>query len=156
MLEQQYVGQLIPPYGGTLVNLVVSGEEREELLEASKHLPSVQLSARALCDLELLATGAFSPLNRFMGKADYERVLTEMRLKDGTLFPMPVTLPLDESDMPNWAEQIVLNDSRNNTIAIMNIEEVFHWDPMREARLVLGTTDPRHPLTSEMVRWGKA
>ncbi len=115
----------------------------------------MQISARSLCDLELLATGAFSPLDRFMGKADYERVLTEMRLSDGTLFPIPVTLPVDESALPTWGEQITLCDARNNTIAIMQIEEVYHYDPQREARLVLGTTDPRHPLVSEMVRWGK-
>ncbi len=138
-----------------MVNLLVEGEEREELLARSSRLPSVQISARALCDLELLATGAFSPLDRFMRKADYERVLTEMRLNDGTLFPIPVTLPLDESALPSWSEQITLCDARNNTIAVMQIEEVYHWDPQREARLVLGTTDPRHPLISEMVRWGK-
>ena len=146
---------LISPYGGKLVNLLVSSEERQELLEKSSRLPSVQISARALCDLELLATGAFSPLDRFMSKADYERVLTEMRTIDGTLFPIPVTLPISEEALPNWAEQITLSDTRNNTIAVMTIEEVYHYDTMREARLVLGSTDPRHPLTSEMVRWGK-
>jgi sulfate adenylyltransferase len=146
---------LISPYGGKLVNLLVTGEERQELLARSNRLPSVQISARALCDLELLATGAFSPLDRFMGKADYERVLTEMRLKNGTVFPIPVTLPLDESALPSWGEQITLADARNNTIAVMEIEEVYHYDPQREARLVLGTTDSRHPLISEMVRWGK-
>ena len=146
---------LISPFGGSLVNLMVTGEERQELLARSNRLPSVQISARALCDLELLATGAFSPLDRFMGKADYERVLTEMRLKNGTIFPIPVTLPLDESSLPSWGEQITLSDARNNTIAVMEIEEVYHYDPQREARLVLGTTDARHPLISEMVRWGK-
>jgi sulfate adenylyltransferase len=146
---------LISPFGGSLVNLLVTGEERQELLARSNRLPSVQISARALCDLELLATGAFSPLDRFMGKADYERVLTEMRLKNGAIFPIPVTLPLDESSLPSWGEQITLSDARNNTIAVMEIEEVYHYDPQREARLVLGTTDARHPLISEMVRWGK-
>jgi sulfate adenylyltransferase len=146
---------LISPYGGKLVDLVVSGEERQELLARSTRLPSVQISPRALCDLELLATGAFSPLDRFMGKADYERVLTEMRLKSGVLFPMPVTLPVDESALPSWGEAITLCDARNNTIAVMQIEEVFHYDAQREARLVLGTVDPKHPLVSEMSRWGK-
>ncbi|MCZ7552322.1 MAG: adenylyltransferase [Anaerolineae bacterium UTCFX2] len=146
---------LNPPYGDKLVNLVVTGEERQELLERSTKLPSVQISARSLCDLELLATGAFSPLDRFMGQSDYERVLTEMRLKNGMLFPIPVTLPLDEAALPKWGEEITLSDARNNTLAIMQIEEIYHYDPMREARLVLGTTDPKHPLVSEMVRWGK-
>lgn len=146
--------EIISPYGGKLIDLVVDGEERQELLERSSRLPSVQISQRALCDLELLATGAFSPLDRFMGKADYDRVLTEMRLTDGTLFPIPVTLPVDEDSLPSWGEQITLSDARNNTIAVMQIEEIYHWDELREARLALGTTDPRHPLVSEMNTWG--
>jgi sulfate adenylyltransferase len=155
MSKQDKNGKLISPYGGLLVNLLPEAEERQELIDRSNRLPNVQISARAMCDLELLATGAFSPLDRFMGKADYERVLTEMRLKDGTLFPLPVTLPIDESALTNYSEQITLSDTRNNTLAIMQIEEVYHYDPQREARLVLGTTDPKHPMVSEMVRWGK-
>jgi sulfate adenylyltransferase len=154
MSEKIQQAELISPYGGKLVDLVVEGEEREELLEKSNRLPSIQISQRALCDLELLATGAFSPLDRFMGKADYERVLTEMRLTNGVLFPIPVTLPVDEDSLPSWGEQITLSDSRNNTIAVIQIEEVYHWDELREARLALGTTDPRHPLVSEMNTWG--
>ena len=154
MMTQSRDGTLITPYGDRLVNLIVEGDERQELIAKSRNLPSVQISARALCDLELLACGAFSPLDRFMGKADYERVLTEMRLKDGTLFPIPVTLPISEDAMPKWTEEIVLCDARNESIAIMQIEEVYHWDPQREARLVLGTTDSRHSLISEMARWG--
>lgn len=146
---------LIDPYGGDLINLMVGDDERQELLARSNRLPSVRISERSLCDLELLATGAFSPLDRFMGKEDYERVLTEMRFKNGVLFPIPITLPVDEDAMPTWSEQITLSDSRNNTLAVMQIEDVFHWDPLRESRLVLGTTDPKHPLISEMVRWGK-
>ena len=92
--------KLIPPYGGELVNLIVTGEEREELIARSNKLPPLQISARSVCDLELLATGAFSPLDRFMGKEDYERVLTEMRLKNGVLFPIPVALPVDELGQP--------------------------------------------------------
>jgi sulfate adenylyltransferase len=155
MTRKENKSILIPPYGGKLVNLLVTGEERQALLEKATKLPSVQISARAMCDLELLATGAFSPLDRFMKKADYERVLTEMRTGDGTLFPIPITLPVEESALPSYGEEITLNDSRNNTLAIMQIEEVYHYDPQREARLVLGSTDPKHPLTSEMVRWGK-
>lgn len=154
MDEINQQAELITPYGGELIDLLVIGEEREELLEKSSRLPSVQISQRSLCDLELLATGAFSPLDRFMGKADYERVLTEMRLTNGVLFPIPVTLPVDEESLPSWGEQLTLSDARNNTIAVMQIEEVYHWDELREARLALGTTDPRHPLVSEMDTWG--
>lgn len=147
--------KLISPYGGALVDLLAKGEERQELLELSKRLPSVQISPRSLCDLELLATGAFSPLDRFMNRSDYERVLYEMRLDNGLLYPVPVTLPLNEEDLPAWSDQITLSDVRNNTLAVLQVEDVYHWDPQREARLVLGTTDPRHPLVSEMGQWGK-
>jgi sulfate adenylyltransferase len=155
MPKQANNGNLITPYAGKLVDLLVKGEERQELVARASRLPNVQISARALCDLELLATGGFSPLERFMGKADYERVLTEMRLKNGVLFPIPVTLPVDENALPTWGEEITLSDARNLPLAVMQIEEVYHYDPQREARLVLGTTDPRHPLISEMTRWGK-
>jgi len=144
---------LIPPYGGRLINLVVSAEEREELLAEASHLPSIQISMRSLCDLELLATGGFSPLTGFMGRADYERVLEEMRLADGTLWPIPVTLPVEQSHF--GSDRIVLRDVHNNPLAIMEVSEIYRWDAEREALAVAGTTDPRHPLVAEMARWGK-
>ena len=154
MLEEN-VGRLISAYGGALVNLMVNEEERQEWVEKSSRFPIVQISSRSLCDLELLATGAFSPLNRFMGKADYQRVIREMRLEDGTLFPIPVTLTLDPKILEGGVEQVVLSDARNNRLAVMQIEEVYEWNVDEEAQSVLGTTDLRHPLVSEMKRWGK-
>ena len=145
---------LIPPYGDSLVNQVVPEEEREALMEQANQYPMYQISDRNLHDLELLAVGGFSPLDRFMGRADYQRVLTEMRLADGTLFPIPITLTIDKEDLPTREEWITLCDSRNYVIAMMRLEEVFRWNPTREARLVLGTTDSRHPLVVEMARWG--
>lgn len=145
---------LIQPYGGRLVNLLVHGEEREALLAEANRYPSIQLTERNLNDLELLAVGGFSPLDRFMREADYRRVLTEMRLQDGTLFPIPITLTINKNDLPTRTEWIVLRDLRNYIMAMMRIEEVYFWDPTREARLVLGTTDYQHPLVSEMNSWG--
>ena len=146
--------KIISPYGGKLVNLVVTGEEREKLIAESSLYPSIQISQRALCDLELLATGGFSPLDRFMGRADYQRVLTEMRLADGTLFPIPITLTISKDEIPTRSEWLALRDSRNNLIAVMRVEEFYRWDPNMEARLVYSTTDHRHPMVSEMIRWG--
>ncbi|MBN2149504.1 MAG: bifunctional sulfate adenylyltransferase/adenylylsulfate kinase [Anaerolineales bacterium] len=154
MAKEQKNGKLISPYGGgKLVDLLVTGEEREGLLNQANRYPSIQISDRNLCDLELLATGGFTPLNRFMGQEDYQRVLTEMRLSDGTLFPIPITLTINKADLPTREEWITLRDSRNDIIAVMRIEEVYLWDPTREARLVLGSNDPRHPLVSEMISW---
>ena len=154
MVTKPLNGTLIAPYGGKMVNLFVTEAEYAEQLERSRQLPSVQISPRAKCDLELLATGAFSPLDRFMGKADYESVLAEMRLTDGLIFPIPVTLPINEKSLPTGSDEIVLVDSHNIAMAIMKIEEVYPWDLQQEAQQVLGTTDPRHPLISEMANWG--
>ncbi|MBN1873149.1 MAG: bifunctional sulfate adenylyltransferase/adenylylsulfate kinase [Anaerolineae bacterium] len=150
---KQHDNVLIAPYGGNLVNLVATGEAREALLAEANHYPSLQISDRNLHDLELLAVGGFSPLDRFMSKADYQRVLTEMRLASGILFPIPITLTIDRQDLPTREEWITLRDARNYIIAVMRLEEVFRWDPTREARLVLGSTDHRHPLVSEMGQW---
>ena len=146
---------LIAPYGGKLVNLVVEEKEREELLSRASKLSSIKITMRNLCDLELLATGGFSPLTTFMGKADYERVLHEMRLTDGTLWPLPITLTADAKELPTVGEDIVLRNTNNDVIAIMTLNEVYHWDPETEAALAYGSTDPRHPMVSEMERWGK-
>jgi sulfate adenylyltransferase len=147
--------KLITPYGGKLVDLVATGAEREELLARAAKLPSIKITMRALCDLELLATGGFSPLTTFMGKADYERVLREMRLSDGTLWPLPITLTANPKDLPTVGEDIVLRNANNDIIAILTLDEVFHWDFETEARLAYGSTDAKHPMVSEMAGWGK-
>jgi len=149
----QVTGQLIRPYGGTLIDLVSRGEERDDLIRRANQLPAVQLSARSLCDLELLAVGAFSPLDRFMGKADYLRTIGEMRLSGGAPFPVPVTLPAVLPDHAHIGTEIVLRSPNNQTMAIMLVEEVFEWDYPTEARQVCGTNDVRHPLVAEMASW---
>jgi len=147
--------KLIGPYGGRLVDLVVRGDEREELLARAAQLPSIKITMRNLCDLELLASGALSPLETFMGKTDYERVLHEMRLSDGTMFPLPITLTADSKDLPAVGEELVLRNANNDVMAVMELDEVYHWDLTAEASLAYGSTDPRHPMVSEMVKWGK-
>src|SRR5574338_83322 len=147
--------KLIEPYGGNLVNMVVDAEEREELLARAAKLSSIKITMRNLCDLELLATGGFSPLTTFMGKADYDRVLREMRLADGTLWPLPITLTADPKELPTVGDDIVLRNVNNDVIAILTLDEVFHWDADVEAALAYGSTDPRHPMVSEMERWGR-
>jgi sulfate adenylyltransferase len=146
--------ELVTPYGGTLVDLLVQGEEREELIQRAATLPSFQLSVRSTCDLELLATGAFSPLDRFMGKEDYESVVESMRLKNGMLFPIPVTLPISGSSEVTLGRELALRDAKNNLLAVMTVEEVWQRDVEWEAASVCGTTDVRHPLVAEMHIWG--
>lgn len=122
------MAELIAPYGGQLVNLVAEGEEKAELARRAAELPSLQLSARSLCDLELLATGAFSPLDRFMGKADAERVAAEMRLAGGTLFPIPIVLAAAQMDGID-GQEIALRTPKNNLVGWMKVEEVYEGSP---------------------------
>src|SRR5579863_832216 len=147
--------ELITPYGGRLVDLLAETEERTDLARRSGELASIQLTARSLCDLELLATGAFSPLDRFMGRADYHRVLDEMRLADGTLFSIPLTLRVSELKGIQEGQEIALRSSKNNLIAWMRVEEIFEADNNEEAVKVFATSDEKHPLVAEMRTWGR-
>src|SRR6266404_1531963 len=146
--------ELITPYGGKLVNLFVK-KPIDVLKDYASRLHSVQLSERQVCDLELMVTGGFSPLDRFMGQADYASVLHDLRLANGYLFPLPITLSV-ETGLPIHLDQdIALRDSKNELLAIMTIEEIYEWSLPEVARTVLCTDDPRHPLVAEMYRWGK-
>ena len=147
--------ELIAPYGGRLVNLLAASDELQSKLEYAGDLPSVQVSARVECDLELLAVGAFSPLRGFMGQADYQSVLDTMRLADGRLFPIPIALPVEPNDEIVVGRDIALRDSRNNILAIQRIDEVYAWDLEETATKVFGKYDTRHPIVAEMHRWGR-
>ncbi len=149
-------GHLAAPYGGVLVDLIVRNEEeRNLLLAAVGRLPSLLLTPRAVCDLELLSVGAFSPVDRFMGEADYCRVLAAMRLADDTLFPIPLTLTVSEEFSVRAGDQVALRSPKNELLAVMTVDEKFGWDFETEAKEVYGTTDIRHPLLAEMTSWGK-
>src|ERR1041385_3510670 len=145
---------LIEPYRGSLVDLLVPNAERESIISHAARLPRIQLTQRNLCDLELLATGAFSPLKTFMNNKDHRSVVHDMRLADGTLFPIPITLPVASTEHISEGAEIVLADDHNDLLAIMRVEEIYEWDRQAEAKLVYGTTDLRHPLVSEMQAWG--
>jgi len=146
---------IISPYGGSLVDLVVPSEGLADLKAYAGSLPSLQIPERAACDLELLASGAFSPLDRFMGKADYQRALNEMRLSGGHIFPIPITLPVERNADLRLDCDIALRNSRNELLAVMTIEEIYEWDRTELARQVFGTEDLRHPLVAEMSGWGQ-
>ncbi|MCO5198093.1 MAG: bifunctional sulfate adenylyltransferase/adenylylsulfate kinase [Anaerolineae bacterium] len=133
---------------------MVAAERVNALTAYANTLPSIRLSSRALCDLELLAVGAFSPLNQFMGEADYRQVCAEMRLTDGTLFPIPIVLDVSADAPVEIGQEIALRDKGNRILAIMTIEEKYAWDIEELATQVIGRNDVRHPLVAEMHRWG--
>jgi sulfate adenylyltransferase len=149
---------LIAPYGGTLVDLFEPAASRAELARHASALPSIQLSERSRCDLELLATGAFSPLDRFMGRADYERVVREMRLTNGTaggtLFPIPIALPVGDDVHVEIGQKVALRGPHNELLAVMSVDDVYAWDRDETAERVFGTRDTKHPLVAEMQGWG--
>ena len=146
---------LVTPYKGKLIDLTVGPDERMELFSFATGLSSIQLTQRQLCDLELMATGAFSPLRQFMSERDYCSVLDEIRLSDGTVFPIPITLSVDDPTKLRIGDNVALRNSKNDLLAVMNVSEIYEWDRERLAESVFGTTDPRHPLVAEMRRWGR-
>ena len=125
---------LIPPCGGPLVDLWVPAAERDRVKAEAARLPSLQISDRALCDLTLLASGGFSPLDRFMGRADYERVLGEMRLAGGALFPLPITLQVPAGVALRFGSQVALRDAHNDLLAPVAGRPVERWVPFFEER----------------------
>jgi sulfate adenylyltransferase len=115
---------LIPPHGGELIDLVAQPHRIAELKSQSKEWPSWDLTGRQLCDLELLLTGGFSPLRGFMTRADYEGVCHNMRLADGTLWPMPITLDVTEEfakKLTPGTSKVALRDPEGVLMALFNV-----------------------------------
>ena len=139
---------LIPAHGGELVQLIASAERSGELKAHSREWPSWDLSARQLCDLELLLSGGFSPLRGFMGRRDYEGVCHEMHLASGILWPMPITLDVTEEfakKLTPGSSKVALRDPEGVMLAVLHVEEVWQPDRKDEAKSVFGTTSPVHP-----------
>ncbi|MDQ3945158.1 MAG: bifunctional sulfate adenylyltransferase/adenylylsulfate kinase [Actinomycetota bacterium] len=138
---------LIAPHGGALVDLIVDDERAAELKAASADWPSWDLTPRQICDLELLMNGGFSPLRTFLNQADYESVCAQMRLADGTLWPMPVTLDVSEEMAAQLSAgvSLVLRNAEGVMLAVLHVEEIYQPDREAEAEAVFGTTNTEHP-----------
>jgi sulfate adenylyltransferase len=141
------VDNLNSPHGGTLVNGLVDDERKQELKEESRDWLSWDLTPRQICDLELILNGGFSPLTGFMGQEDFESVCTDMRLKDGTLWPLPITLDLTEeiAEQLEPGSPLVLRDSEGMALAVLWAEDTWELDRDRKADAVYGTHDRTHP-----------
>ncbi len=144
--------KLISPFGGKLVDLLVDAPRAAEMKGKAKDYESLTLDERCLCDLELLATGAFSPLSGFMGKADYDRVLSEKRLVNGTLWPLPVVLPVKPGDGVAEGKTLALRDVYGNLLAFLHIEEIYPIDKKKESQLAYGSEDDSHPAVAWLNR----
>jgi len=142
------ISHLIPPHGGDLVDLIAQPERTAELKSHSKEWPSWDLTGRQLCDLELLLTGGFSPLRGFMSRADYEGVCHNMRLANGTLWPMPINLDVTEEfarKLTPGTSKVALRDPEGVMLAVLNVEEVWQPDRKAEAQAVFASTSAAHP-----------
>lgn len=146
----------IPPHGGVLVDRLLRGEAREAARAKAAHLKPLPLSPMGTADLEMLASGALSPLTGFMGKADYRQVVTEMRLEDGLVWSLPVTLPVDKDLARSLrpGRQVALSEF-GRPLALMNVQEVFTYDKTLEAHEVYRTTDRAHPGVRRLMRQGQ-
>ena len=138
---------LIAPHGGELINLIAEPPRVADLKAHSKQWPSWDLTARQLCDLELLITGGFSPLEGFMTQADYDSVCQNMRLVSGVLWPMPITLDVTEEFAKKLTagSKIALRDPEGVMLAALHVEEIWQPDRRAEAKAVFGTTSAAHP-----------
>lgn len=139
--------ETIPPHGGTLVQRFVTGEERERWLARAKELPQITLTRREISDVEMIAIGAFSPLDGFMGEADYESVVTRMRLASGLPWTIPVTIALtrDEAKEYRPGGDVALAEEGGRPLAILHLAEQYRPDKKREAAEVYRTTEEAHP-----------
>ncbi|MEC1770287.1 sulfate adenylyltransferase [Schinkia azotoformans] len=146
----------ISPHGGELINRVVTGEHRKELLVRAAKMPSLTISDWSISDLELIAIGGFSPLNGFLGKRDYESVLEKMRLANGLVWSIPITLPVSEKEAMRFdvGANIALKGNDGVVYGVLQLKEKFLYDKELEASYVYGTTDDAHPGVNKIFEKG--
>ena len=139
---------LVPPHGGVLKPLLLQGEALENEKVKAATLPQVRLTSRETSDLIMLAMGAFSPLQGFMKQADYLGVVENMKMADGTLWPIPITLSVsqDQADTITVGSDVALiDDESDELMGTMKVDEKYSYDKKHEAKNVFRTEDEAHP-----------
>ena len=133
--------------GGELIDAKAPPAERDSLKAHAASLPAVKLGARDLADLEMIASGAFSPLNGFMGEADYLRSRDEMRLASGVPWSIPITLGVEEATAHGLktGTDVALTAESGERLAVLKLVEIYRVDRQREAQAVFGTAEDAHP-----------
>ena len=151
-----YIGE-IAPHGGVLVDRMLRGAERDQALDRAARLKQIALNAVNISDLELLAVGVLSPLTGFMGQRDYESVVETMRLANGLVWSIPITLPVapEIADTLAVGEEIALTEPDGRLLAVMTLAEKFEYDKTREAQNVYRTTDDKHPGVARLYKQGE-
>ena len=144
------------PHGGTLIDRVLTGADREAAVERAARLPTITIGSVALSDLELIGNGAFSPLTGFMGEADYRSVVDGMRLASGLPWSIPITLSAssETADGLSIGQEVALVDESGRLVGIMELAEKFGYDPQHEAQQVFRTTEDAHPGVARIYAGG--
>ena len=139
------------PHGGTLIDLRT---DAPEFIEGN--MPDIVLSRRSEADLEMLATGAMSPLRGFMGLSDYRSVLENMKLSSGLIWPLPIVLPLKDSEAKTMisTEAALLKGSDGRTLGKITISDIYKAEKEKEAEAVFLTTDSSHPGVASLLNCG--
>ena len=147
---------LIEPHGGKLVNRILEGKAREVLAEKAQKLKKVTLNDREVSDLEMIAIGAFSPLEGFMNNDDYHSVMDNMKLSNGLPWTIPITLSVTKDEAKNLkqGEDVSLVNTGGEIVAVLHIEEKFSHDKEKEAIQVYGTKDTAHPGVAKVNEMG--
>jgi sulfate adenylyltransferase len=147
----------IAPHGGVLVDREASADERRRWEREAPRLPALQLDRRALSDLEMIVIGGFSPLTGFMGAADYTAVVERMRLANGLVWTIPVTLGVSAAAAGRLSvgSDDALQDGAGTTLGILHLAETYRPDKAREVRSVYGTDDPKHPGVAAVLAQGE-
>ncbi len=147
---------LVAPHGGKLINRIVEPGMAQTVSQEAGSLPSLTLSPREQFDLEMISIGAFSPLQGFIGQADFESVCRNMRLANGTVWPIPVVLcpPNDQAAKIQVNQKIALKDSQGRLLAVMNVPEKYRHDKELEIPNVYRTTDDAHPGVAQVRKQG--
>ncbi len=138
---------LISPHGGTLINRLVAADKASSLAQEAAELPSITLSAKQACDMEMVGIGAYSPLAGFVNKADFESICREARLADGTVWPVPLTLAVDDTVKATLSEggRAALHHSDGTLMGVIQIEQIYPHDKKLEIPNVFRTEDAAHP-----------
>ena len=146
-----------PAHGGRLTPRLAHPEERDRWLDQVPNLPSVTLTAREVADIECLAVGAFSPLQGFLGKADYQSVVADMRLASGLIWSLPVTLAATAEEVLHLkgADHVVLRDPQGEPLAILHLDEIYAYDREEEAESVFRTSEAAHPGVAGLLAQGE-
>ena len=150
------VKNLIDPHGGKLVNRICEGRVREYLLDQIPTMERIYLSDREISDLEMISIGAFSPLEGFMGKDDYMSVLRDNRLRDGCPWTIPITLAVTKDDEERFItdKDTALCDREGKVLGVLYLEEKYTRDKDKEAQIVYGTIDVKHPGVAALYESG--